>query len=142
MNVSDWRDISNYYKLTTTHALFWRVPDQTPTASCHIYCRVAHRRHVRVQRLVRTEYRRALMIQGGSNMTGTDLCVNKCKQSRSNLNHLVHPCTSVDIPNSDPPLVTAIAPYYNMDRCYNMEILRGRNVWGRLNLWSWKWTFK
>jgi len=28
-------------------------------------------------------------IQGGSNMTGTDLCVNKCKQSRSYLNHLV-----------------------------------------------------
>ena len=30
-------------------------------------------------------------IQGGSNMTGTDLCVNKCKQSRSYLNHLVFP---------------------------------------------------
>ena len=30
-----------------------------------------------------------LIIQGGSNMTGTDLCVNKCKQSRSYLNHLV-----------------------------------------------------
>ena len=30
------------------------------------------------------------IIQGGSNMTGTDLCVNKCKQSRSYLNHLVH----------------------------------------------------
>jgi len=29
------------------------------------------------------------MLQGGSNMTGTDLCVNKCKQSRSYLNHLV-----------------------------------------------------
>ena len=29
------------------------------------------------------------VIQGGSNMTGTDLCVNKCKQSRSYLNHLV-----------------------------------------------------
>ena len=28
-------------------------------------------------------------IQGGSNMTGTDLCVNKCKQPRSYLNHLV-----------------------------------------------------
>ena len=28
-------------------------------------------------------------LQGGSNMTGTDLCVNKCKQSRSYLNHLV-----------------------------------------------------
>ena len=28
-------------------------------------------------------------IQGGSNMTGTDLCVNKCKQFRSYLNHLV-----------------------------------------------------
>ena len=28
-------------------------------------------------------------IQSGSNMTGTDLCVNKCKQSRSYLNHLV-----------------------------------------------------
>jgi len=30
-------------------------------------------------------------IQGGSNMTGTDLCVNKCKQPRSYLKHLV--CT-------------------------------------------------
>ena len=29
-------------------------------------------------------------IQGGSSMTGTDLCVNKCKQSRSYLNHLVY----------------------------------------------------
>jgi len=29
------------------------------------------------------------IIQGGSNMTGTDLCVNKCKQSRTYLNHLV-----------------------------------------------------
>ena len=29
-------------------------------------------------------------IQGGSNMNETDLCVNKCKQSRSYLNHLVH----------------------------------------------------
>ena len=28
-------------------------------------------------------------IQGGSNMTGTDLSVNKCKQSRSYLNHPV-----------------------------------------------------
>ena len=28
-------------------------------------------------------------VQGGSSMTGTDLCVNKCKQSRSYLNHLV-----------------------------------------------------
>ena len=32
-------------------------------------------------------------IQGGSNMTGTDLCVNKCKQSRSYLNHLVSSIT-------------------------------------------------
>ena len=29
-------------------------------------------------------------VQGGSNMTGTDLCVNKCKQSWSYLNHLAH----------------------------------------------------
>jgi len=28
-------------------------------------------------------------LQGGSNMTGTNLYVNKCKQSRSHLNHLV-----------------------------------------------------
>jgi hypothetical protein len=28
-------------------------------------------------------------IQGGSNMTGTDLCVNKPHKSRSYLNHLV-----------------------------------------------------
>ena len=31
-----------------------------------------------------------MYIQGGSNMTGTDLCVNKFKQFRSYLNHLVH----------------------------------------------------
>jgi hypothetical protein len=30
-----------------------------------------------------------LQLQGGSNMTGTDLCVNKPHQSRSYLNHLV-----------------------------------------------------
>jgi len=30
------------------------------------------------------------VIQSGYNMTGTDLCVNKCKHSRSYLNHLVH----------------------------------------------------
>ena len=29
-------------------------------------------------------------IQGGSNMTRTNLYVNKCKQSRSYLNHLVY----------------------------------------------------
>ena len=28
-------------------------------------------------------------VQGGSNMTGTNLYVNKCKQSRSYLNHSV-----------------------------------------------------
>jgi len=28
-------------------------------------------------------------VQGGSNMNGTNLYVNKCKQSRSYLNHLV-----------------------------------------------------
>ena len=32
---------------------------------------------------------KAFYIQGGSNMTGTDLCVNKPPQSRSYLNHLV-----------------------------------------------------
>ena len=38
-----------------------------------------------------------LLVQGGSNMTGTDLCVNKCKQSRSYLNHLVYnKCIRVD----------------------------------------------
>ena len=31
-----------------------------------------------------------LLLQGGSNMTGTDLCVNKPHKSRSYLNHLVH----------------------------------------------------
>jgi len=31
-------------------------------------------------------------VQGGSNMTGTDLCVNKPNQSRSYLNHLVCCC--------------------------------------------------
>ena len=28
-------------------------------------------------------------------MTGTDLCVNKYKQSRSYLNHLVHTCNAI-----------------------------------------------
>ena len=32
-----------------------------------------------------------IVLQGGSNMTGTDLCVNKPHMSRSYLNHLVHP---------------------------------------------------
>jgi hypothetical protein len=31
-----------------------------------------------------------MYIQGGSNMTGTDLCVNKPHKSRSYLNHPVH----------------------------------------------------
>jgi hypothetical protein len=31
-----------------------------------------------------------IKIQGGSNMTGTDLCVNVSNQSRSYLDHLVH----------------------------------------------------
>ena len=31
-----------------------------------------------------------MKIQGGSNMTGTDLCVNKPHLSRSYLNHLVN----------------------------------------------------
>jgi len=31
-----------------------------------------------------------MYIQGGSNMTGTDLCVNKPNQSQSYLNHLVY----------------------------------------------------
>ena len=30
-------------------------------------------------------------------MTGTDLCVNKCKQSRSYLNHLVHSLKSLTL---------------------------------------------
>jgi len=30
-----------------------------------------------------------MYVQGGSNMTGTDLCVNNINQSRSYLNHLV-----------------------------------------------------
>ena len=37
-----------------------------------------------------TAYSKIMLIQGGSNMTGTDLCVNKCKHSRSYLNHPVH----------------------------------------------------
>ena len=35
------------------------------------------------------------VVQGGSNMTGTDLCVNKCKQSRSYLNHLVQSAAEI-----------------------------------------------
>ena len=31
-----------------------------------------------------------IYIQGGSNMTGTDFCVNKPYMSRSYLNHLVY----------------------------------------------------
>jgi hypothetical protein len=33
---------------------------------------------------------RLMKVQGGSNMTGTDLCVNRPHTSRSYLNHLVH----------------------------------------------------
>ena len=40
--------------------------------------------------LVNTYSDICIYIQGGSYMTGTDLCVNKCKQSRSYLNHLVY----------------------------------------------------
>ena len=40
--------------------------------------------------LTKKKYSSNIKIQGGSNMTGTDLCVNKCKQSRSCLNHLVY----------------------------------------------------
>jgi hypothetical protein len=40
--------------------------------------------------LRRTERDTITNVQGGSNMTGTDLCVNKCKQSRSYLNHPVY----------------------------------------------------
>jgi hypothetical protein len=36
-----------------------------------------------------TKYKVTLQIQGGSNMTRTDLCVNKPHLSRSYLNHLV-----------------------------------------------------
>jgi hypothetical protein len=35
-------------------------------------------------------YKKYRLIQGGSNMTGTDFCVNKSQMSRSYLNHLVH----------------------------------------------------
>ena len=42
-----------------------------------------------VERYERTRQVEDYNIQGGSNMTGADLCVNKCKQSRSYLNHLV-----------------------------------------------------
>jgi len=42
---------------------------------------------------------------------------------------MIQPRTSVDMPNSDPPFATVIETYYNTDLCYNMEILRGRNVW-------------
>jgi hypothetical protein len=35
-----------------------------------------------------------LVVQGGSNMTGTDLCVNQPHKSRSYLNHLVHIVTT------------------------------------------------
>jgi hypothetical protein len=35
-------------------------------------------------------HRKTYQTQGGSNMTGTDLCVNKPHKSRSYLNHLVH----------------------------------------------------
>jgi hypothetical protein len=36
-------------------------------------------------------------------MTGTDLCVNKCKQSRSYLNHLVYKKRSLE--NSEMPVL-------------------------------------
>jgi hypothetical protein len=33
---------------------------------------------------------KGVYVQGGSNMTGTDLCVNKPHKSQSYLNHLVY----------------------------------------------------
>ena len=35
-------------------------------------------------------YPKGNLLQGGSNMTGTDLCVNNINQSLSYLNHLVY----------------------------------------------------
>jgi hypothetical protein len=54
----------------------------------------------------------APQIQGGSNTTGTNLYVNKCKQSWAYLNHLVYKC-DLDISHfffrrNDSDLLTSI----------------------------------
>jgi hypothetical protein len=43
----------------------------------------------------RPKYSYITIIQEGSNMTGTDLCVNKPHKYRSYLNHLVFSCRNV-----------------------------------------------
>ena len=45
--------------------------------------------HTFVQLARRETVLQIFLVQGGSNMTGTDLCVNKPHLSRSYLNHLV-----------------------------------------------------
>ena len=54
-----------------------------------LFSRRSYRLWYNVEIYCRLEQATADNIQGGSNMTGTDLCVNKCKQSRSYLNHPV-----------------------------------------------------
>ena len=44
-----------------------------------------------------TNAKHIYVVQGGSNMTGTDFCVNNPHMSRSYLNHLVYTYNIVDI---------------------------------------------
>ena len=68
---------------TTFHLLIsWNTRNSWASCEHQWYC------VEKENQLDATEWFIAL-IQGGSNMAGTDLCVNKCKQSRSYLNHLV-----------------------------------------------------
>ena len=64
------------------------------TTSCGGYIYRIVKSCIKYDRVLMSSYIRLLhflyiQLQGGSNMTGTDLCVNKPHKSRSYLNHLV-----------------------------------------------------
>ena len=70
--------ISNYFRYIT------RV-DIAGQGQSHFECSVTF-----MYNMLKKEAHMTWHLQGGSNMTGTDLCVNKCKKSRSFLNHPVY----------------------------------------------------
>jgi hypothetical protein len=61
--------------------------DMSPTLYMHFDLMTVYRKPVGKRPLARP--RSGWQMQGDSNMTGTDLCVNKPHKSRSYLNHLV-----------------------------------------------------
>jgi hypothetical protein len=54
-----------------------------------LWCKVFHKKQ-KVMKTLRPQTTKMVYVQDGSNMTGTDLCVNKCNLFRSYLNHLVY----------------------------------------------------